>query len=174
MRWLMALAVRLYPRAWRVRYEEEFRALLEDVNPSWRAALDVLGAAVVMRLKAISLGRIVWLSGLVGLLGGFGTWVLSPNRFVSQAVIKIEGPGFSHRALSDYLAALARGTVSRRSLYKIILDRDLYAAERRREPLEDIAGQMREHITIKPYGTNSALLQFDSTDQKLSKRSPTI
>ena len=31
-RWIL-LAANLYPRAWRVRYGEEFQALLEDVDP---------------------------------------------------------------------------------------------------------------------------------------------
>jgi hypothetical protein len=41
MRWL----VRLYPRAWRMRYEREFTALLDDLRPTPRLLLDVcLGA----------------------------------------------------------------------------------------------------------------------------------
>jgi hypothetical protein len=42
MRWL----VRLYPRAWRVRYEEEFLELLQQQAPSLRLWFDVAAGAL--------------------------------------------------------------------------------------------------------------------------------
>jgi hypothetical protein len=48
-RWTQMLG-RLYPRAWRERYGEEFDALLEDVEPNWKQFCDVLGGAVKMQM----------------------------------------------------------------------------------------------------------------------------
>ncbi len=38
----MKFLTRLYPAAWRKRYEVEFDALLEDVEPGWRALFDII------------------------------------------------------------------------------------------------------------------------------------
>ena len=38
--------VRMYPRTWRMRYEEEIRALLEDSPPTWRDIAGLASAAV--------------------------------------------------------------------------------------------------------------------------------
>ena len=42
MKWLIGL----YPRAWRERYIEEFKSLLEDSPKGWRTGLDVLRGAM--------------------------------------------------------------------------------------------------------------------------------
>ena len=70
MRRLTRFLTRLYPAAWRKRYEAELDALLEDVKPGWRPLLDILRGAVVMQLRAGSFWRIVAISGLAGLLIG--------------------------------------------------------------------------------------------------------
>lgn len=69
--------VRLYPRAWRERYEEEFLALLADREPSWRDVPDISGAVArewsrtvltprteLAALQRSSLGRLV--ASLIG------------------------------------------------------------------------------------------------------------
>ncbi|MEZ4520810.1 MAG: 2TM domain-containing protein [Thermomicrobiales bacterium] len=43
--------LRLFPRAWRERYEEEFQALLEDYDPSTGDTLDILKAAGDAQLR---------------------------------------------------------------------------------------------------------------------------
>lgn len=47
MRWLL----RLYPRAWRERYGDEFLALIEDAGLSARQLCDLLGGALDARLR---------------------------------------------------------------------------------------------------------------------------
>jgi hypothetical protein len=47
---ILLLLARLYPRSWKQRYGEEFEALLEDVNPRWWDALDVLKGAATMQI----------------------------------------------------------------------------------------------------------------------------
>jgi hypothetical protein len=43
--WLAKRVVRLYPRTWRARYEEELLALLEQGHVRWRDALDLARGA---------------------------------------------------------------------------------------------------------------------------------
>jgi hypothetical protein len=54
-RWL----ARLYPRQWRARYGQEFDALLEDVNLTWRDVIGVALSALEMRMKTTTAPRIV-------------------------------------------------------------------------------------------------------------------
>jgi hypothetical protein len=49
MRFILRLAS-LYPRSWKQRYGAEFNALLEDLNPRWWVALDVLKGAATMQM----------------------------------------------------------------------------------------------------------------------------
>lgn len=44
--------LRLYPRAWRERYGDEFLALIVDGGLTWREVVDVIGAAGVERIRA--------------------------------------------------------------------------------------------------------------------------
>jgi len=46
--------VRMYPRTWRMRYEEEIRALLEDSPPTWRDIAGLASAAVTERVDAVA------------------------------------------------------------------------------------------------------------------------
>jgi hypothetical protein len=45
--------LRLYPRTWRARYGDEFLALIADTGLTWRAAIDVVGAASVERARVL-------------------------------------------------------------------------------------------------------------------------
>ena len=45
--------LRLYPRAWRARYGDEFLALVDDQGLSWRGIVDVVAAACVERVRSI-------------------------------------------------------------------------------------------------------------------------
>jgi hypothetical protein len=56
MRFILLLAS-LYPRSWKQCYGAEFNALLEDLNPCWWDALDVLkGAAMMQMIRWIVMG----------------------------------------------------------------------------------------------------------------------
>src|SRR4029077_17181152 len=46
----MSALIRLYPRAWRERYEDEFLALLEARPPTFGDRLDIVRAALDARL----------------------------------------------------------------------------------------------------------------------------
>lgn len=47
-RWISRL-VRLYPRPWRERYEDELTALIDESDADWRTALDVVRGAALMQ-----------------------------------------------------------------------------------------------------------------------------
>lgn len=47
----MALLLRLYPKAWRKRYEAEFRALIEDERPGVRDTFDIMLSALDARVR---------------------------------------------------------------------------------------------------------------------------
>jgi hypothetical protein len=50
---LAGALLRLYPRAWRERYGDEFLAFVADTGLSWRAVADVVAAATVERMRAV-------------------------------------------------------------------------------------------------------------------------
>lgn len=48
---MIELVLKMYPRAWRERYEDEFRALLEDTGCSPRIVANVAWGALRMQLR---------------------------------------------------------------------------------------------------------------------------
>jgi hypothetical protein len=78
---LAVLLLRLYPRAWRMRYEEEVRALLDDRAPDWRDVEGLLRGATIEWMHSVvdPLEHPV----LSGILRGFGGW------FAAIAVISV-------------------------------------------------------------------------------------
>ena len=65
--------VRLYPRAWRTRYEDEFLALLEAAPPTRNIRLDIARGALDAHLHPAEPSLV---PGLSAVLGG-GLWVLA-------------------------------------------------------------------------------------------------
>jgi hypothetical protein len=59
MKCLARLLAHLYPRQWRGRYGQEFDALLEDMNLTWRDVFGVALSALEMRMKSTTVPRIV-------------------------------------------------------------------------------------------------------------------
>jgi len=49
-RTLIRRAAWLYPASWRVRYGDEFEALMDDLEPGWPEFFDVCGGAIKMQL----------------------------------------------------------------------------------------------------------------------------
>lgn len=82
---------------------------------------------------------------------------LWPDTYVSSAMIRVTSSQVPDRfvqanlnqLLSERIAAIAQGVLSRSTLTNIIQTHDLYPRERRRVPMEDIIEQMRsKHIRI--------------------------
>jgi len=71
---LAGFLLRLYPRTWRVRYEEEVRALLDDRAPQWRDVAGLLRGASRewMHTVVAPLEHPILASVITGLAGWFG------------------------------------------------------------------------------------------------------
>ena len=141
------LLISLYPKSWRTRYQNEFGALLDDVSPTWRTFLDVFGGALKMQLKMWSAWKTVAACGVIGVTTAGAFSLTIPDRYVSTAVIKIGDAGPAG------VQAQAEKIFSRSSLMQLINQEDLYKRERTREPMEDIAAQMKQDIVIRPVDT---------------------
>jgi len=82
--------VRLYPRAWRARYEEEFVALLEARELGLRDVLDVGRGASREWLRSTWIGRALalafdaWMTAMVStlIIASIGSLVTGVGRFV--------------------------------------------------------------------------------------------
>jgi hypothetical protein len=51
MKYLIRIAAKMYPRAWRDRYAKEFEALLDDAGVNGRIVFDVFTGAVLMQVQ---------------------------------------------------------------------------------------------------------------------------
>ena len=94
-----------------------------------------------------------------GLLVGAGVSLLAPDRMTSTALMRVEQPIVMADPMAQPLVVTAADTLARfepyiltnENLAALIQELDLYKNERRREPLEQVAGRMREHeIQIAP------------------------
>jgi hypothetical protein len=162
LRW----AARLYPRAWRERYEAEFDALLDDVRPSWRDAGDILlGAAKVHLTKGDSFLRFAAFMGAAGLLLGAAASLTAPKRYVSTGVVRVE----SEQGAEDRFQQVLTEVLSRSSLAEVIQrpPLDLYREDRRREPMEAVIEGMRTRdIRIAPRVDGTVEISFAYPDPK--------
>src|ERR1700722_8005266 len=159
----------LYPKTWRNRYKNEFCALLDDVQPTWRTLFDVFGGALKMQMKIWSPWKIVAAFAVVGVLGAIAFSLTVPDRYVSTAVIRI-GDGQRRQ-----MATTRQLVESRSFLAKLINEQDLYKGERARLPLADVIAQMKsKDIAISllnaPGAQAFAAVTFTSTDAGQAQR----
>ncbi|MDQ6735569.1 MAG: hypothetical protein M3Z35_15860 [Nitrospirota bacterium] len=141
------MVARFYPTGWRKRYGAEFDALLEEASPSWTDMLDVLQGALEMHLKTLRFRNIAVVCGLAGaiLAGGMAFWM--PDKYVSSAVIGMGSAG-EKTALAEYINQRVQRALNRASLAELVRQFDLYPADRRRMPLEDVIERMRHDIRV--------------------------
>jgi LPS O-antigen subunit length determinant protein (WzzB/FepE family) len=153
MKVLARWGVRLYPKAWRARYAEEFEALLEDVGPGAGDLWDVARGALFMQMTSITFWKIVASFAVAGALAAGIVAVTLPNRYVSTAVIRVQ-PAPQPAGATDAVHALQQvqqATLSRSSLSSIIQQVGIYPNERKKLPLEEIVLGMRNRdIRIHP------------------------
>jgi uncharacterized protein involved in exopolysaccharide biosynthesis len=88
MKWLLRLAVQLYPGWWRQRYGREFEALLDDLKPGWRELSDVIHGALTMQIKTV--GTIPVACALAGAIVGGIIAIRTPEVFASSATIALK------------------------------------------------------------------------------------
>jgi hypothetical protein len=97
--------LRLYPRAWRARYEDEVLALLEQAHLGRRARFDLARGALDARIHAESRWTVV-----AALLCG-GLWTVAGATVVAQPVPP-EWPGYLVEVLPLALVAVLAGLVA--------------------------------------------------------------
>lgn len=103
MRSLLRAAARLYPTRWRARYSDEFEALLDQLEPSWRAALDVVCGAMTMQIHRP--GVLIILCGLMGatLVGSMSLRL--PDAYSSSATLRLPSSDESFLKRMDQILA---------------------------------------------------------------------
>jgi capsular polysaccharide biosynthesis protein len=144
-RWIL-LAANLYPRAWRVRYGEEFQALLEDVSPGWRELADVIGGALKMQITRGTMHlRTIAALAVAGMVLAAAASFAVPRRYVSSAAVRIEAQPDATRIGDIETMLLSRSNLA----YLIAGPLDLYSEERRRIPTENVIDQMKRDIRIR-------------------------
>ncbi|HSS36950.1 MAG TPA: hypothetical protein VLR93_11810 [Patescibacteria group bacterium] len=93
--------IRLYPRAWRDRYEDEFRALLEAVPPSRGVSIDVARGALDAHLHPADPSPA---PGLAAVIGG-GLWLLGAAQ-IAALPLPPDWPGYLIDSLPLALVAV--------------------------------------------------------------------
>jgi capsular polysaccharide biosynthesis protein len=136
----MRLAAKLYPRAWRERYSEEFDALLDDYQPSWRELGDVMRGAVKMQIRTGSdYLKIVGALAVAGALVAVAASFVTPRKYVSSAVVQMAPQGIE----------LEQAYLSRTFLTTLVYDSRLgLYPEKGRMPLEDTINKMRRDLRV--------------------------
>jgi LPS O-antigen subunit length determinant protein (WzzB/FepE family) len=174
MKRLVKFAARLYPASRRRRYGIEFEALLEDVEAGWRELFNVLSGALRMQLTT---GATYTKLGAAFALGGallaIVAAVVVPREYKSTAFLRVpvgnEPASRRERALE--LVRAEREVLSTENLSKLMSDPslDLYAAERKWQPIEAVAEYMRTraiHIPVFPTDGFAFSISFQYRDKR--------
>lgn len=107
MKRLWRLAIRLYPPAWRARYEAELEALMEDAGSGWKDVFNVVRGGIAMYLETS--WRITAAAALAGLVFGAAASFAIPRQFISSALVRLpESPdqAVSRAAATEKIEAL--------------------------------------------------------------------
>jgi len=99
-RWIR-LSARLYPSPWRQRYGAEFDALLEDTRPTLKNAVDVVWGALEMHMNMLTFSKLAVLCGVCGAILAALMAVRMPDKYVSEAIIRVSGDGQGLRLFRD-------------------------------------------------------------------------
>ena len=141
-RWLK-LAARLYPRAWRERYGEEFDAVLQDYQPGWREFANVIAGALSMQITS---GVLYWKTlaavGAAGALLAASAALMAPRKYVSSVLVQLPPRD---------LERVAQHADSDGNLDWLVFDPklDLYPDAPYRRSEEDALADMRRNTRIE-------------------------
>jgi capsular polysaccharide biosynthesis protein len=138
MKRVLNALISLYPKTWRNRYQNEFRAVLDDVSPTWRTLFDVFGGAMKMQMKIWSPWKTVAAFAILGVTAAVVFSLTVPDQYVSTAVIHIENGGLGG------VADIVKRIESRSALTRLINEQGLYQKERMHLPIEDVIEQMKQ------------------------------
>jgi hypothetical protein len=91
MKLLLRFAARLYPRAWRDRYGEEFDALIDDMTPRWRHVVNIVVGALIMQISRLALVPVA--AAVVGAIAGAAVSLAMPPVYASSSWVLVQAPG---------------------------------------------------------------------------------
>ena len=122
---LLLRAARLYPKAWRARYGDEFAAMIEDLpegRARWATVGDILRGAVRMRARQSVMGMAV-LGGLAGIVIAAGVGLAIPNEYRTSALVRVES-----RVTDEMLSAAVERMIETGKGYDVAerIDRDVH------------------------------------------------
>ncbi|HEY1758886.1 MAG TPA: hypothetical protein VGG72_26170 [Bryobacteraceae bacterium] len=168
---LIHLFAWLYPRSWRARYGAEFSALLEDVRPDGRTAVNVLTGALAMQVRSWKSWKIFAASAVFGAVVATGLLSAIPNTYISSAVVKIGRPVSGYNPI-DVINSVLVNEESRAKLTGIITKYNLYLNQRSRRPLDDVIDQMKRDIRVRLLDANitAIRLEFSYTDPGVAQQ----
>ncbi len=172
-RWIR-YAAGLYPQSWREEFGEEFRAVLDDVEPSWRVFGNVLRGAIEMRMmNGSGWAKLVAAMAIVGAAVGLGVSYRVAPVYVSSATIRVTPvvdpvrPATAEalrERVAQHVAEMETELRTRQALASVINDSRLllYSAEQRTKPLEDVIEEMRRDLqmTAVPSSADGVVLSI--------------
>lgn len=120
--------------------------------------------------------RLIIISGLLGVSAGLGGFKIIPKKYTSHTTILVEQPVVPdtyvkpvvREDLNERLASMQEQILSRVRLQHLVEQFDLYEADARRRPMEQLVERLRKSITVAPLspmaGTRSPALPGFSVD----------
>ena len=91
MKRLLRVAARLYPRAWRVRYGEEFDALIDEMRPRWRDVVNTVVGALMMQISRLTLLPVA--TAIIGAVAGAAISLAMPPVYASSSWVLVQSAG---------------------------------------------------------------------------------
>jgi len=153
MKRLLQWAVRLYPRRWRSRYGAEFRALLEEVPPTWTDLFNILGEVCKIRLQIEPAWKIGAFFAALGATMALGIALSIPATYVSTSTVGVESAGVGgsasiHMAASVAINDVAMRTLNRDYLLALIQRENLYRDDWGKRTNYQLVERMKHSIRI--------------------------
>ena len=137
MKRLLRAAARLYPRAWRDRYGDEFDALIDDLTPRWRDVFNVVIRALIMHTSRLTLTPVAL--AIVGAVLGAAVSLTLPPVYASFSQVLVRVPELTtdgserEQRVQRAINAALRDTVADKKSVRVTLhgegDRDQVVLE---------------------------------------------
>jgi hypothetical protein len=156
MRKVLHWLVRLYPQAWRERYEAEFHAMLDELAPRWKDVLDVFREAVTMQItrgltfQALAFGIATAAIGVVALK-------IMPVPYESQATTSMR-TAYLTQPVAEEMKTLIDRVLSKRNMVQVMETFNLYPELRTRRQSEKALERIRGSIRISNLPSSSHLV----------------
>ena len=151
MKRLLYLITRLYPRSWRARYGDEFRALLEDIEPRWSDVWNLFTNGLTARGTAMNAWQWMTIGAVLGLAAHAGMFATHGHQFYTSTSI-LQVPAASPTDAAEKVGPFVRDAMSRPHLLEVMRHHNLYARERAAGPerTEAAIDKFANTISIKP------------------------